>query len=254
MRQHTRRRILFVEGTSSSLDIPLYAALFPGVTTIPKGNCSDVQNAVRGLRASHDLHHVDAFGIIDRDNLSQEKVDQLIEEKIFPLDVYSVEALYYCSDAISVVARRQAESLWINADEMIRSVKTRSLNSLSQNDAERMAARRCEGQIRNTVMAQLPDWKSIRDDKDLSINVGPTPYREELKHFNKLLHDKNLDALVARYPLRETQVFKVIAQEFQCFTKKNYEQMVVARVRDDPELAQLLKQRINPLSAVLEDN
>ena len=250
-----RRKILFVEGTSSSLDISLYGALYPDVTTIPKGNCSDVQNAVRGLRSSRDLHYVDAFGIIDRDNLGQEKINQLAGEKVFPLDVHSVEALYYCSDAISVVARWQAESLGSDPNEMIRSVKTKSLTILSKDDvAERMAARRCEGQMRNAVMAQLPDWKSIRDDKVLSIDVDPAPYLEELKRFNKLVREENLDDLVARYPLRETQVFNVVAQELQCRTKKNYEQMVTARVRHNPELAQLLRQRINPLSTALENN
>ena len=34
-----RRKILFVEGTESSLDKPLYSLIFPMVSVIPKGNC-----------------------------------------------------------------------------------------------------------------------------------------------------------------------------------------------------------------------
>ena len=61
-----RERILFVEGTSNSLDPPLYNALFPGLSVVPKGSCIDVERAVSVLRGSCGLHHVEVFGLIDR--------------------------------------------------------------------------------------------------------------------------------------------------------------------------------------------
>ena len=100
----SRKRILFVEGKSSSLDFPLYTALFPGLSVVSKGNCADVQKAVLGLRGSQDIHHVKAFGLIDRDNRTKEDVKELAEQGVFALKVYSVEALYYCLDAIAAVA------------------------------------------------------------------------------------------------------------------------------------------------------
>ena len=38
-----RQRILFVEGTTNGLDLPLYDALFPGLSLVPKGSCVDVR-------------------------------------------------------------------------------------------------------------------------------------------------------------------------------------------------------------------
>ncbi len=64
-----RRIILFVEGTPNGLDLPLYAALFPGLSVVPKGSCSDVQRAVKGLRSAQDLHHVSVIktnGTVER--------------------------------------------------------------------------------------------------------------------------------------------------------------------------------------------
>ena len=75
----SRQRILFVEGKSNSLDFPLYTALFPGLSLVSKGNCADVQKAVLGLRGSQDIHHVKAFGLIDRDNRTKEGVKELAE-------------------------------------------------------------------------------------------------------------------------------------------------------------------------------
>ena len=57
----SRRRILFVEGTANSLDLPLYGALFRELSVIPKGNCGEVIRAVRGLRSSDEFHHVEAI-------------------------------------------------------------------------------------------------------------------------------------------------------------------------------------------------
>ena len=125
-----RERILFVEGTSNSLDLPLYNALFPGLSVVPKGSCIDVERAVSGLRGSCDLHHVEAFGLIDRDGLSEEKTRELADKGVFALGVCSVEALYYCSDAIASVAQPSKRSRWgSTADEMIESAKTKALSA-----------------------------------------------------------------------------------------------------------------------------
>ena len=45
----SRKRILFIEGTHSSLDLPLYDTLFPEISIIPKESCAEVERAVKGL-------------------------------------------------------------------------------------------------------------------------------------------------------------------------------------------------------------
>ena len=250
----SRKRILFVEGDSAgSLDLPLYNALFPGVSVVPKGGCADVLKAVSGLRESRNLHHVEALGLIDRDNRSHDDVDKLAKEFVFALDVYSVEALYYCSDAIVAVAHRQAESLGVDAGEMIELARERALDSLSEVGlGERMAARRCERHVRNSMLSKVPDWKSIRDNPAATICATiPSPYSEELKCFRNLLADKELDQLVARYPLRESPVFDVIARALQLTGRDTYEQTLLAKLQVNAKLAQSLRQRIKSLADAL---
>ena len=155
----SRKRILFVEGDSNSLDLPLYHALFPDISVVPKESCRDVQRSVSGLQGSQKLHHVEVFGLIDRDDRDEEVVKQLAEDGLFALDVCSVESLYYCSDAIDAVARRQAESLGSNADAMIKSATEKVLDVLNEEGlAERMAARRCERRVRDAILQRIPDW------------------------------------------------------------------------------------------------
>lgn len=249
-----RRKILFVEGTSSGLDQPLYSALFSDILVVPKGSCGEVEKAVKGLCESHNLHDVEAFGLIDRDDRDDDKIEELAEDCVFALDVGSVESLYYCSDAIEAVAHQQAESQGCEADEMINAAQQIVLDVLNENGlAERMAARRCERRVRNSVLSQLPDWKQIKDKQTMNITEEITPlYEEELNHFNKLMDEKKLDELFARYPLRESKVFSEIAKALRFQKRKHYEDTFITRIRKNGVLAQKLKSRISRLSNALD--
>lgn len=248
----SRKRILFVEGSSSSLDYRLYTALFPGISVVPKGSCEEVQKAVLGLRESHDNHHVEAFGLIDRDNRSDEEVERLAKKGVFALDVWSVESLYYCSEAIAAVAHRRAESMEDDSNEFVKSAEQKAIEKL-KGKAEHMAARRCQRQIRERLLAKVPNLKKIQDNSVQSICVSvDSPYCQELERYNNLVEEGKWDKLVARYPLRETGVFGIIATNLRCCDRSDYEKMVIARIRNDEGLAKTFKNRLGPLAKRLD--
>ncbi len=250
-----RRRILFVEGTANSLDLPLYSALFPELSVIPKESCDGVIRAVKGLRGSYKHHHVEAFGLIDRDDRTQDQVNELAQGNVFALDVFTVESLYYCSDAIEAIACRQAESLGCDPQAMLAAVRKSALEAIGADHdlPERMAARRSERQVYNRFATHVPDWKEIRSAGEQLTISGPiaNPYQGELNRFNGFVESGSLDALIARYPLRESSVFERIATTLGCRSRADYERMVVTRVRDDAGLAKNLKKRIRPLADLL---
>ena len=251
----SRKRILFVEGDSNSLDLQLYDRLFPNLTVIPKGSCENVINAVRGLRKSQDFHDVEAFGLIDGDNREKE-VDKLAENNIFALEVYSVEALYYYSEVIAAVAHQQVE-FWGKGDpdELIELVHQKAIEILNDpNLAKRMAARRCERQVQELFWSKVPNWRSIMNTptQSICVPIDPYLYSKELKHFNTLVDNGELDSLIARYPLRESQVFETIVKTLQCPNQELYQQLVVKLVRSDEKVAQCIKKRIGQLSEVLD--
>ena len=254
----SRKKILFVEGKSGCPDFSLYTALFPGLSVVPKESCEEVQKAVLGWRGSKKTHpvHVEIFGLIDRDNRTEEDVKGLAEKGVFALEVYSVEALYYCSDAIAAVAHRQADSFGYDASELIKSAKQGAIEALkvdAEKTDERMAALRCERQIRERVLSKIPDRKSIMDNPTQRICVPiDSPYSEELNRFNKLVEEGKLDQLVARYSLRKSRTFEIIATTLRCRDQKDYERMVLAQIQKDGQLACKLKERIGLLSETLD--
>ena len=246
-----RKRILFVEGAEGSLDSSLYRALFPGFSVVPRGSCRDVREAVRGFRGACELHHVEAFGLIDGDGRTDDEVEKLAGDNVFVLKVFSVEALYYCSDSIKAVAFGKAESLGCSADELVRSANQEAFGSIRGDEkiAQRMAARKCERRVRNEMLSRLPNWKRIQSDPDLKITVeANSHYADELNRFDELVREEKLDDLVAGYPLRESRVFDAMHKALECFGKREYERMVLSMVRKDQELARAIRKRIGPLT------
>ena len=219
---------------------------------IPAGSCDDVIRAVTGLRGSREQHDVESFGLIDGDNRSVDDIQGLEEKYVYALSQYSVESLYYCPDAMRAVAVRQAESLDSNADQMIEAARNEALAALSENDVDkRMAARRCEREVREAIQSQMPDWRAIMKQPGQSIAVNTEQqYFEELSRFQVFLGDGSLEEIIARYPVRETRILSQIASQFQ-LGRINYERTFLARVRDDADLADRLRAQVGPLSDLL---
>jgi len=222
---------------------------------VPKESCVGVLRAVSGLRGSQDLHHVEAFGLVDRDDRTEDDVENLAKKGVFALRVHSAEALYYCSAAIAAVAHRQAESLGQDVEALLSSASQQAIDALKQDDlAERMAARRCERRIRELILSQIPGWKSIKDETARKVNVSvDSPYPKEFTRFKNLVDNGDLDQLLALYPLRESGALDVIAKALQCGSRSNYEQIVLSRIRANEDLAQHLKIRIGALSEALHE-
>ena len=249
-----RRQILFVEGEDASLDLPFYQALFPEVSVVPKGTCQDVERAVRGLRSVPDLHRIKAFGVIDRDNRNEDNAAQLAKEGVFAIEACSVESFFYCSEALAAVAQCQADAFNCDADELIEEARKKALERLKNQElAQRMAARRCEREARESLLSQLPDWETImRNSAEQICFAGETGYSDEIGRYNQLVNAGNLDGLLARYPLDETGVFKLIAVALKCMGLRDYQDNVVARILDHDQLKASLKQRIGGLSEQLD--
>ena len=252
----SRKRMLFVEGDSNkSLDFSLYKIIFPDIPVHPWGSCTEVEGAVKELRKLRVEHDIKAFGLIDRDDRLND-VEELSKIGVFALEVYSVESLYYCGEAITSVAHQQANSTGANANELIESVMQNTFEILKTNTkiAKEMAARGCERQVRQTALPQIPGWQSILDNPNqtISVPIDLQPYFDELSCFNKLVDDENWDQLITRYPLHKSPIFGEIAKKLKCPDKYDYQDRVRYLTKHDGELAKKLKVRIGRLSKVLD--
>ena len=89
----SRRPILFVEGTETSLDLPIYRACYPEWTVIPRSSCTEVIQSVVTMDNNDSFTRVTCTGIVDGDDYTKEDKDWLKSLGIQVLPVCQIENL-----------------------------------------------------------------------------------------------------------------------------------------------------------------
>jgi ABC-type Mn2+/Zn2+ transport system ATPase subunit len=250
----SRQIILFIEGTSSSRDQPLYATLFPKVSLRHRSSCADVRRAVVGLRQIEALHHAYPFGLIDNDGMDETFRSKLLGEGVYALPIFAVESLYYSPEVIAAVAKRQAETLRDDPATLITEAKRRALSTLrQQGKIEHLAARVAERQLRDKMLEAMPGRTQMVEIGDAPLTISlPSPYPATLSRIRSLLQADNLDAIVAGFPVRESGILGDIAQGLRFIGDTDFEKAALAAISVDPALAAILKAKLGALAEQLE--
>lgn len=101
-----RKPVLFVEGDAvHSIDSRLYPLIFPEYSVRPLGSCNKVIEATRSFNDLSSLHHLDSYGIVDRDRRNQGEVDYLRNRKIMVPDVAEIENILLLPEVMEAVAQ-----------------------------------------------------------------------------------------------------------------------------------------------------
>lgn len=229
----SRRRVLFVEGNSSSLDRPFYELLFPDISVSPQLTCGDVVKCVDGVRASAARHWVSAFGIIDQDQVGPDKRASLSARGIYPLSVYSVEGLYYHPRLQLRVAQRQASVIGGDPDALLEKALDAFLIAIAPH-VDRLAARMTEQAVKDAISVQMPDWRTVAAGGNVAINVDShAMLAAEKQRLDGLIRARDVAGIIARYPVRETPALRAIVSTLGFKDRNMYEAAVRKLIADD---------------------
>lgn len=243
----SRRTLLFVEGDVSSLDIQLYQILYPSVSIRPLGSCVDVERVVKGIRESADNHWITAYGIIDRDNRSDEECSQLSQEGILAIKQYSIESLYYHPLVIKAILSRVATVNEIDPEQIYEEIVSAVINSITPHK-NRLAARLVQRKVKDSLSRQAPDYREIMDG---IVNIEFSTqniFQQELQLIDALLEAKDIESLISRYPIRETPALAAISQGALFTSKDKYEQAVRKMVIESRDSLNLLRSLLASVS------
>lgn len=123
-----RRPALFIEGDNvHSIDARLYALIFEGYTIKALGSCNKVIESVRSFNDLRDFHHLDSYGIVDRDRRDPGEVAYLNKRHILVPDVAEVENLLMLDDVVRAVASAQGR----DEDKVSKAVQQSIFNTFS---------------------------------------------------------------------------------------------------------------------------
>ena len=75
--------------------------------------------------------------------------------------------------------------------------------------------------------------------------------KEEKKYISSLFKDKDIEKLICRYPVRETQVLTIIVNKCQFLDKKKYEAAVRKMLIDSEESLNIVRNLIAPATKYL---
>lgn len=103
----SRRPILFVEGSASSLDHAIYRNCYSGWTIIPRGACEDVIHSVVTMRNNDTLTRVTCSGIVDADDYSPEEIAYLDTLGVKVLPVSEIENMFLLPNIATAIFKQE---------------------------------------------------------------------------------------------------------------------------------------------------
>ncbi|MFD2967748.1 DUF4435 domain-containing protein [Sphingobacterium bambusae] len=247
----SKRNILFVEGEYDSLDRQIYSLIYPNVTIIPQGSCTQVERAVEGIKGTENLHWINSYGLIDADDRTEEQIKNLFDKGIVALNCYSVEALYYNLEIIKRIAKRFSDVLGQDEGILLQNATSGIIDELKKHKI-RLCSRLCEKQVRNNAMSGLPNHKNIQENDYFEIKISLREIREkEEAYFDKLVSEDNLNGLISRYPIRETPVLTKITAGLG-MNRDKYESAVRKLIVDDEGTREFFKVLLQPLTILID--
>jgi len=246
-----RRKIIFVEGTAKSLDLPLYSLLFPQVSVIPKDGCRDVEHAVRGLRGAQEMHWIAAWGIVDNDQRSAEDVARLRAAGVWALSHYSVESLYYHRAIIERVAERQAALIGRDAAVLVKAALADAI-AAAKSQKNHLVMSAVLRSARDKLLNSFPTRNDIEIGRTVKIEIGVSALRDaEETRFDALIAGSDWDGLLVRYPLRESSAFDRIVDAMKLSDKVTYQGAVLKLLQDEQAVLSDLRNLLGDLYATV---
>lgn len=118
----SRKPVVFVEGVNGSHDVSLYREILTSFLVIPRGSCDQVIQAVRSLRSNIQLHHLQVYGLIDRDRRTAPELTALQTDNIYTLEVAEVENLFCTQEVLALVSARFARDTTADFNQAVTQV------------------------------------------------------------------------------------------------------------------------------------
>jgi len=220
-----RRKILFVEGTESSLDKPLYSLIFPMVSVIPKGNCRDVERSVTGSQAVENFNWLRTFGIVDGDGFHPNQIREKRKRGIYTLPFYSVEAIYFHPKIIESIAMMQAERLDYDTQELFQKALNSGINAIAK-QTKRLSREVAKKSARNSIMEQIPGDDQILNGAPIEIeNKAPDILNERKKHLDSLVQSGNWGDILKICPIHKSGACAEISKALK-LRREDYQRAV----------------------------
>lgn len=201
----SRRPILFVEGTESSLDLAIYRCCYSEWTVVPRGSYEEVIHSVVTMRRNESLTRVTCSGIVDADAYNSDDANYLASLKVSILSVSEIENIVLLPQISRAIAEIEG---YIGSDlegrlSALQNAIFASLNSKKAIDD--VVVRYCRRRI-DRILKKI-DFSSAETVEEISTEYKQKAIALDIdeiagsarKRIIDAITEKNLPALLANY-------------------------------------------------------
>jgi ABC-type cobalamin/Fe3+-siderophores transport system ATPase subunit len=226
----SRKPVLFVEGTRSSIDTQLYRRIYPDFHVIAREGCAKVIESTRALRRAEGFHSQEVFGIIDRDFRAEEDIAGLLKDWVYVTSVAEAENGICLPIVIKCAARHFRK---VDDAEVMRSVVDAAFERLSQqlnHQVKEKASQEIRHALSKFSSKNITDREgfeaSVTDFKD---SIDALKFYDEAYHeYNKVIDAKDYSGLLRIFNNKGLE--DVVAREIGFSNKQNYREWVIAEI------------------------
>ena len=194
----SRKNILFCEGKNKSLDKKIFECIFPKFTIIPVSGCFDVINYTKSFNKLPNTA-TKAFGVIDADYHSRERLDSLIGDNVFSYSMAEIENLFFDPDFLKALATQM-----LLPDGIIDKIKDDVIVEL-KNDIEiqvsNYVSTKANYYFNDSHMSKGNCLSDVRANYDLFVSgIRLDEWHDVRKiYLEKIIEDKNYRLAMAVY-------------------------------------------------------
>jgi hypothetical protein len=194
---------------------------------------------------------VKPFGLVDNDSTEPERIADLQAKGVTPLNVYSVESIYYHPDVQKLVGGKLAAVVGGSMEDKLKQANDAALHAIRQN-AEHLSARIAEKAARAQVLSLLPKKGEIGTNHKRTAELDFRNIREEeAGRLEALINASDYIGILRRYPIRESPALDAIAKSLNFANRALYEAAVRKLLVDDSEAVKLVRTLLGVLPADL---
>ena len=177
----------------------LYRALLPSFLVIPRGSCPRVIESVKALKLNTQLHHLEVYGIIDRDRRVPSEIQKLERDSIFVLLVAEVENLFCVKEVLQIISERLARN--IHADFQ---AVSDAIFSRLQGEVETQVSLRVASEIKfqlNMFDEKQKGAEALKAELQLLVHRIDIDeiYSQKLTELKTVIAKKDFESLLALY-------------------------------------------------------
>ena len=218
----SRKPVLFIEGEPDSIDYKLYEQIFAEHTVKPLGSCDKVFEATSSFNDLKDFHHIDSFGLIDRDRRTEEQIAHISIKNIWVSKVTEVENFLLLEDIVKIIAKKMGK----DEQEVFNNVRQRIIDDF-KNNLEREATQYTLHVIKNNFEKKLnPKVDNFSELNDNLITYWEEQDFQEIynniqKKFEKIIDDNDYNTVLEVYNNKGLIHISNVALECDLSSKNN---------------------------------